>query len=67
MAIELGGGELVRAMVSASHHICDENARLGVPITVLFRQPKGLFEACRGLVDVTDRTTLCSVARILSG
>lgn len=30
MAIELRGGELVRAMVSASHEVGDENARLSV-------------------------------------
>jgi hypothetical protein len=31
MAIELPGGELVRAMVIVSHQVGDENARLSVP------------------------------------
>jgi hypothetical protein len=35
MAIELRGGELVRAMVIVSHQVADENARVRVPTSSL--------------------------------
>jgi len=48
------------------HQVGDENVRLSVPDKSLLRYTSGPFNACRGCVDVTDRTTLCSLARMLN-
>ena len=65
--IELSGDEHLGSMVNACTKLAMRTRTRASPIRAASRTPVRLYEACRGCVAVTDRTKLCSLARMLNG